>query len=248
MRLILISLLASLALVGAYVAAGGAEYRPSEVADPCLQREWREPNGIDELGQQLVLSGIDGAACDLGVTREALARALATDEEREKFMAEHSISEDEFDTAVRAGLNRMVDDAEEAGEIGSLVAAGLRALVRVVPAREAFELLMDARPLLERALGTGSDLGLPGFGGSESDSDEPGLGEQLRKGLEDLGQRLNEGLGTELGERLDEGLGGNLGERFNEGLGRDLGERLNEGLGELSEALRRDEDRPGTSP
>ena len=114
MRLIWVSLIASLALVGIYVAAGGASYKPSEVRDPCLQREWREPGNLDELGQQLALSGIDGAACDLGVTRETLARALASDEERAAFMEDNSISDEEFDAAVRAGLNRMVDDAEEA--------------------------------------------------------------------------------------------------------------------------------------
>lgn len=194
MRLIWASIVVSLALVGIYVAAGGASYKPSEVRDPCQPREWRDPNGLDELGQQLALSGIDGAACDLGVSREALARALATDEDREEFLDEESISDEEFDAAVRAGLNRMVDDAEEAGAIGGLVATGLRALVRVVPAREAFDLLLDARPLLERALGTGSDLGIPGFGTDGDDGSGPGdLGDQLREGLEGLGERLNEG-------------------------------------------------------
>src|SRR5690606_30714984 len=111
------------------VAAGGADYKPSEVRDPCERRQWREPANLDELGQQLALSGIDGAACDLGVTREALARALATDEDRAEFMQDNSISDEEFDAAVRAGLDRMVDDAEAAGEIGGFVAAGLRALI-----------------------------------------------------------------------------------------------------------------------
>lgn len=208
MRLVWISILVALVLVGAYVAAGGASYRPSEVRDPCLEREWREPDGLDELGQQLALSGIDGAACKLGVTREALARALATDETRAEFLAENSISEQEFDDAVRAGLDRMVDDAEDAGEIGGLIAAGLRALIRVIPAGEAFDLLMDARPLLERALGTGSELGIPGLGGGAGEGDDvPSIGEQLRDGLEGLGDRLNRGL-----DRLREGLreGGSL--------------------------------------
>lgn len=229
MRLIWISVIASLALVGIYVAAGGASYKPTEVRDPCLQREWREPGSLDELGQQLALSGIDGAACDLGVTREALARALASDEDRAAFMEDHSISDEEFDAAVRAGLNRMVDDAEEAGAIGGLVAAGLRALVRVVPAGEAFELLMDARPLLERVLGTGADLGIPGLGGSGGSEGESGgaLGDQLRQGLEGLGGQLNEGL-----NQLREGL--NQGGRRR---GDDLNRTVDEGLGELRRGL-----------
>jgi hypothetical protein len=181
MRLVLISALVSLALVGVYVAAGGASYKPDPVRDPCQEREWRDPENLDELGQQLALSGIDGAACELGVSRESLARALATDEDRMRFLKEHSISEGEFENAVRAGLNRMVDDAEEAGEIGGLVATGLRALVRVIPAREAFDLLMDARPLLERALGTGRGIG--------------GALDGVRDALEGLGDSLDFDLG-----------------------------------------------------
>lgn len=227
MRLIWISLLASLALVGIYVAAGGASYKPSEVRDPCLPREWRDPANLDELGQQLALSGIDGAACDLGVTREALARALASDQDREQFMADNSISDAEFDAAVRAGLNRMIDDAVEAGEIGGLTAAALRALTRVVPAGEAFELLMDARPLLERALGTGQDLGIPGLGGSDSESPDRGLQDQLREGLEGLGDRLNEGL---------EGLRDGLGQQRDRSQD-DLGGAVDEGLGQLRRGL-----------
>jgi hypothetical protein len=194
MRLIWASLLVSLALVGIYVAAGGASYKPNEVADPCKQRQWRNPEGLDELGQQLALSGIDGAACDLGVTREALARSLATDEDRERFLEENGISEEEFDAAVRAGLNRMVEDAEDAGAVGGLVATGLRALVRVIPAREAFELLLDARPLLERALGAGESLGIPGVGGDNEGGGGFDLGDQIRQGIEGIGEGLNEGL------------------------------------------------------
>lgn len=206
MRLVWISIVAALVLVGAYVAAGGADYKPSEVRDPCERRQWREPANLDELGQQLALSGIDGAACDLGVTREALARALATDEDRAEFMQDNSISDEEFDAAVRAGLDRMVDDAEAAGEIGGFVAAGLRALIRVVPAGEAFELLMDARPLLERVLGTGSELGIPGLGGEAGGEGGSGrgLGERLREGLEGLGMERPD---SELGKAVDEGLG-----------------------------------------
>lgn len=192
MRLIWASLVVSLALVGIYVATGGASYKPSEVRDPCQPREWRDPEGLDELGQQLALSGIDGAACDLGVSREALARALASDEDRQRFLDQHSISDEEFDAAVRSGLNRMVDDAEKAGAIGGLVATGLRALVRVIPAREAFELLLDARPLLERALGAGEDLGIPGLGGGDGGAGD--LGDQLRRGLEGLSEGLGDGL------------------------------------------------------
>lgn len=172
MRPVWISLILAAALAGAYAAAGGASYSPEGVADPCEPREWREPDSLDALAQQLALSGMDGAACELGVTRESLARALASDAARESFMDRNGIDEAELESAVRAGLERIIDDAEEAGEIGSLTAIGLRSAVRVIPARQAFELLLDARPLLEGGLGVvegvGSlDLGsvLEGLGG-----------------------------------------------------------------------------------
>ena len=62
----------------AYLAAGGGDYEPTAVADPCAPREWRSPAGIEESAQQFALSALDGAACELGVSREALAVALAT--------------------------------------------------------------------------------------------------------------------------------------------------------------------------
>ena len=76
--LVLVAVVASLALVGAYFAAGGSSYAPAQVQDPCEPRDWRDPQGIEEIAEQFSLSALDGAACELGVTREALARALAT--------------------------------------------------------------------------------------------------------------------------------------------------------------------------
>lgn len=162
MRPVLIAAVLGAVLAGVYFIAGGGLYVPEGVEDPCEPREWREPGSLDELGQQLALSGMDGAACELDVSREELARALASDQALENFMQENEIDDAELDGAVRAGLERVIDDAEAAGEIGSLVAVGLRSAVRVIPARQAFELLLDARPLLERGAGFldgGFDLG-----------------------------------------------------------------------------------------
>lgn len=209
MKPILLAACAALALVGIYTAAGGASYGPTEVQDPCEERAWSEPADLDELGQQLAISGIDGAACELGVTREALARALADEASREEFTAEEGISDDEFEAAVRSGLMRMIDDAEDAGEIGGIVALGLRALARVVPAQEAFELLQDARPLLERGLGASEDLenGIDGLGdgldGMDEDLDR--LDRDRRRLEEDLNEAIEGARGTV--EEFLEGFG-----------------------------------------
>src|SRR5262249_22645257 len=72
------AIVASLLLVGAYLAAGGSSYAPEKVQDPCKPRPWRNPEGLAQIAEQFSLSALDGAACKLGVSREALARALAT--------------------------------------------------------------------------------------------------------------------------------------------------------------------------
>jgi len=89
--LVLAALAASVALVAVYLAAGGSDYEPTPVAGPCEPREWRSPEGVEESAEQFALSALDGAACELGVSRETLAVALATPDAREEFAAEYGI-------------------------------------------------------------------------------------------------------------------------------------------------------------
>lgn len=149
--LVLGSIASALLLVGAYLAAGGATYTPAKTQDPCKQRPWRNPEGLQEIAQQFTLSALDGAACELGVSREALVRALATPESRERFMDRYGIGDAQLARAVRAGLLRAVDDAEGAGALNPLIAAPLRATLRDIPLDRAIELLNDAETLLDRA-------------------------------------------------------------------------------------------------
>ena len=153
------SALAALALVIAYLAAGGADYSPAKVADPCEPREWRDPQGLEELAEQFSLSALDGAACELQVTREQLARGLATEESREAFVRRYGIDDATLEAAVRAGLVRAVDDAEEAGALPLLVALPLREFAQRLPVDEAIELLQDSRPFFEDAGGFLGELG-----------------------------------------------------------------------------------------
>ena len=53
------AVIASLALVLASLALGGASYKPKPVQDPCQPRPWSSPQGVDQLGQQLTLSARD---------------------------------------------------------------------------------------------------------------------------------------------------------------------------------------------
>ena len=138
------AIVASVVLVATYLAAGGAGYEPTPVADPCAPREWTSPQGVEEVAEQFFLSALDGAACELGVSRETLAAALATDDSRQAFAAEHGIDAAEFETAVRAGVMRAIDDAENAGAISAPLASGLRAFAARLPVDELLNLFQDA--------------------------------------------------------------------------------------------------------
>jgi hypothetical protein len=163
--LVIVSIVASLALVGAYLAAGGSSYEPEKVQNPCQPRPWSNPQNLGQIANQFTISALDGAACQLGVTREALARALATPEGRERFKQRYGIDDEKLAKAIRAGLVRAVDDAEEAGALPSLLAGPLRDAVRNIPLEQAIEILNDAESFLggsEGFLGPAQDL-LEGF-------------------------------------------------------------------------------------
>jgi hypothetical protein len=135
---------AAAALIGVYLALGGASYEPLEVADPCDPRPVAELQERDELTEKLALSALDGAACELQVPREDLVFVIADPTERDEFLATHSVTEEQLDAALEAGLVRAVDDAERAGDISSFEATLLREAAQVVPAAEAIDLIESA--------------------------------------------------------------------------------------------------------
>jgi hypothetical protein len=142
------SILAALLLVGVYLAAGGSSYTPEKTQDPCQPRPWRDPQGLQEIAEQFSLSALDGAACQLGVSRETLARALATPEARERFSKRYGIDDAKLAKAIRAGLLRAVDDAEEAGALSPFLAGPLRSTVEQIPLDQAIELVRGVRSAL----------------------------------------------------------------------------------------------------
>jgi hypothetical protein len=147
------AMVAAVVLVGVYLAAGGSSYTPEKTQDPCKHRAWRNPGGLQEIAQQFTLSALDGAACQLGVSRETLARALATPEGRERFTQRYDISDAQLAKAVRAGLLRAVNDAEEAGALNPLLAAPLRETLKNIPLDRAIELINNAESLLNDVQG-----------------------------------------------------------------------------------------------
>jgi hypothetical protein len=142
--LVAASIAASAALVVTYLALGGSSYAPADVRDPCEPRQWRQTDSLQETAEQFTLSALDGAACELHVSRETLVVALGSEAGRERFAEDPRLQE-----AVRAGLERGIDDAEAAGAISPLVADGLRQLARNAPVDVAIELILDAAPLFD---------------------------------------------------------------------------------------------------
>jgi len=130
---VLIAVAAVAAVVVPYVALGGGSYAPTPVADPCVKREWRDPGDLQAVLEQVVLSAIDGAACELGTSREELVLALRDEQALDAFAAEHQIVRADAERAVRDGLERAVAEAEDAGDLPGFVASLIARTVRALP-------------------------------------------------------------------------------------------------------------------
>lgn len=148
-RPLVVALAAVAVVLGTYLALGGASYAPTPVANPCAQRAWRNPGNVQSVIEQIALSGLDGAACKLHVSREELVLALRNDESIDEFAAQHGISRAEAETAVRDGLLRAVSDAREAGALSGFVASLIRRGIETVPP----SLLLDALERLQGLVG-----------------------------------------------------------------------------------------------
>ena len=145
---------AALVLVVTSLALGGASYHPRPVADPCQPRPWRSTTNLDELAQQLASSALDGAACELHVSRETLALALASPAGRARFAADPRLG-----SALRAGLVRAIDDAGRAGAIPGPLADALSAVAGKLPAEQVVAAVKDASGLLDQVGGLLGPLG-----------------------------------------------------------------------------------------
>lgn len=141
MRAIALATGGAVALVGVYLALGGASYAPAAVSDPCAPREGRNPDGFEQVAEQIVLSALDGAACALGVSREAIVLAFASRASLGRFAQEHGVSAEELESLARAGLRRALDDAERANQLDPRLADLLRGLAARVPIAQLLDLL-----------------------------------------------------------------------------------------------------------
>lgn len=145
---LLVALGAVAAVLVPYLALGGASYEPTPVADPCVVRDWRDPRGVQTVLEQVALSALDGAACELGVSREDLVLAVRDEASLDAFALEHGISRAEAEQVVENGLERALDDAEEADALPAFVGSLARRAVEALPPW----LVLDALESLRRLL------------------------------------------------------------------------------------------------
>ena len=168
-------------VLGVQLAHGGGEFVPLKPADPCVERDvTSQSEGIDGLTERVVLLGIDGAACRLGVSREALTLELAQPGDRT----------DEQVDALREGLkdgvrrmadegtlppvSELVDEAMENADLNRF----LEALIKAIP-DSVIDAAVDIEDVLIRTI---DDLDLRHI--IENLEDEDDLNRQLNAAVE----------------------------------------------------------------
>ena len=96
------------AVLGVQVAAGGGDYVPRRPANPCIPRPVPPiPAQLEPLAEQIVLLGLDSAACRLGISRERLVLALADTRSLDP----------RAPAALKAGLRDAVDRLDREGRL-----------------------------------------------------------------------------------------------------------------------------------
>ena len=153
------SIAVSAVLVVAYLAAGGSDYAPAKTQDPCKPREWRNPEGLQEIAAAVLALGPGRGRLQAG----GLARDPRPGPGHAKSRGSSSCDRYE-DRRRRAGP----------GDTGRAAAGGqrrrgsrrarpasspypLRGAIRSIPLDQAIELVNDARSIFE---GGGSIVGL----------------------------------------------------------------------------------------
>jgi hypothetical protein len=121
-------LVAGVVLIAVELSRGALDFGESIAADPCAEREPFPGDSFEATLQRIALDGLDGAACELGTTREELVLSFDSD-----LGGAVEWDEETLERALRSGLEEAIADAEERGSLGSLEARILRELVARAP-------------------------------------------------------------------------------------------------------------------
>jgi hypothetical protein len=102
---------------------GAAHAGQVQLADPCKPQEF-----TGSAIQRVLLDGLDGAACQLHISREALVLSVGSNSPFHTRWTKQKI-----ETALRAGMLRAVDEADRRGDIPSFLVGPIKRLVRTAP-------------------------------------------------------------------------------------------------------------------
>lgn len=126
-------------VLGVQLSHGGGRFEPLHPADPCVQRVvTSRATGMDGLTERLVLLGLDGAACRLHLSREALTLELAqpgprTDEQVEALRAGLLEAVQRMkDDGTLPPISDLVDEALDNADLNRFLEAAIRALPNAV--------------------------------------------------------------------------------------------------------------------
>jgi hypothetical protein len=136
-------LVAAAVLLAVELGLGATGYGSGRLADPCRPHTFAG-SGLDATVQQVVLDGLDGAACRLGTTREELVLSFGSGTGYPpRRWDQHTI-----EVAVRAGMLAALNDAETRGEIPSLLVPLLRGAIEAAPLDQLIRGAISLRDLI----------------------------------------------------------------------------------------------------
>jgi hypothetical protein len=111
-------------LIAVELALGAVGFGGAKLADPCTSKPAFAGGGIDGAVQRIALSGLNGAACKLGASREELVLSFSPASGEKIRWTRPTI-----DAALRAGVDRAATDTAGSGLLGGVLAFLLRELV-----------------------------------------------------------------------------------------------------------------------
>lgn len=122
LTLIAAAIVLSSVLLGVQLASGGSRFVPQRAGDPCRDRGGTVSNDLESLGEAVVLTGVDQAACKLGVSRERLLLALPSQQDRADLARAAGTDEAGLSQTIKDGLRTGVDRLDRAGRLPSKTA------------------------------------------------------------------------------------------------------------------------------
>ena len=116
---------AAVAFLAVELALGAIHFGTVTSADPCTTKEHFEGGGIDGEIQRFVLTGLNGAACELHTTREELVLSFVPAAGTRPVKWDRET----IDNALDAGFDKAFDDVEDRGIAGLILGRVLRTVL-----------------------------------------------------------------------------------------------------------------------